>query len=245
LILGEMISDTKGQVVDSGVMVIPASAAEIQDDWYTGGLTGTGSNSVVVKNLFVPTHRFLSVPAAIDGKSPGAGLHASNLYHSAAIPALALFIATPALGMARRALQLFKERLPGRIVSYTFDEKQQEMSVTHMEVAEAATKLDVARTLLHAMVDEIEHYAKQRTVMPFERRAKARMDCAFAVRLCLESTQTLYTATGGGGLAESSPIQAAHRDLQAVNMHGLLTLKTNLEMYGRVLLGLAPNSPVI
>ena len=117
---------------------------------------GTGSNSVVVKDLFVPEHRFLSIPAAIEGKNLGANLHPTTLYHSAAVPALALFIATPALGMARRALEHFKERLPGRTVSYTFNEKQIEMATTHMEIAEAATKLDAARTLLHATVDEVE-----------------------------------------------------------------------------------------
>ena len=35
------------------------------------------------------------------------------------------------------------------------------------------------------------------------------------------------------------------RDLHAVNMHGLLNLETNLEMYGRIVLGLKPNTPLI
>jgi 3-hydroxy-9,10-secoandrosta-1,3,5(10)-triene-9,17-dione monooxygenase len=246
LLLGEMVhGNDGGEPIDSGVMLVPANDAQIQDDWYTGGLTGTGSNSVAVKDLFVPEHRFLSVPAAIESAAPGCGLHQSNLYYSAAVPVLTLFIATPALGMARRALEQFKERLPGKIVTYTFGEKQLDMPTTHMEIAEAATKLDAARTLLHASVDEIEDYAQRREPMPFARRAKARMDMAFAVRLCMESTEILYLATGGSGLAEKSAIYQAQKDLHAVNMHGLLCLKTNLEMYGRVLLGLPPNSPVI
>ena len=53
-----------------------------------------------------------------------------------------------------------------------------------MEIAEAATKLDTARTLLHALVNEFELHASKREVLPFERRAKARMDIAYAVRLC-------------------------------------------------------------
>lgn len=42
--------------------------------------------------------------------------------------------------------------------------------------------------------------------------------------------------------------EAAQRDvcdLHAINMHGLLALKTNLEMYGRALLGHVPNTPVL
>ncbi|MFN0316496.1 MAG: acyl-CoA dehydrogenase family protein [Burkholderiales bacterium] len=245
VLLGEMVMGDDDAVPDSGVMVIPTKDVNIQDDWYTGGLTGTGSNSVTVKDLFVPEHRFLSVPAAIEGKTPGAHVHGTSLYRSAAVPVLALFICSAALGMSRRALDNFIKRMPGRIVAYTFGDKQADLAVTHIEVAEAATKLDAARLLLHGMVDEVEAYANQGEQMPLERRAKARMDCAYAVRLCLESTQTLYIATGGSGLDEKSPIHLAQKDLHAINMHGLLSMKTNLEMYGRVLLGMSPNSPVV
>ena len=130
-------------------------------------------------------------------------------------------------------------------VAYTFDEKQREMPVTHLEVAEAATRIDTARLLLHSVVGEIEAWAGKREVMPLERRAKTRMDCAFAVRLCLEASEILYLASGGAGLAESSDGQLATRDLHAINLHGMLALKTNLEMYGRMLVGLPPNSPVL
>ncbi|MSQ19098.1 MAG: oxidoreductase [Betaproteobacteria bacterium] len=245
VILGELVTGDEGGVVDAGVMVIPVADIAIQDDWYVTGLTGTGSNGVVVKDIFVPEHRFLSVPAAIAGKSPGAALHQSNLYFSAPVPVLALFICSAAIGVARRGLDTFKAKLPGRTVSYTFDEKQLEMPITHIQVAEAATRIDTANLILHAMVDEIEEHAVARTEMPFVRRAKARMDCAYAVRLCLEAIEPLVLASSGSGLAESSPLQMAIRDLRGINGHGLLSLPTNAEMYGRVALGLSPNSPLI
>jgi hypothetical protein len=34
-------------------------------------------------------------------------------------------------------------------------------------------------------------------------------------------------------------------DLKAVNNHGLLNLEMNEEMYGRLLMGLEPNTPLI
>lgn len=245
LIFGATVTDDSGRAVDEAVFLLPGEQAAIQDDWYTGGLAGTGSNSVVVKDVVVPAHRVLSMPGVREGRAPGAGLHRTNLYHSAAVPALALFLCGPALGIARRALDAFIQRLPGRVVSYTFGEKQIEMPVTHLEVAEAATKLDAARLVLHAVVDEMETWANRREVMPIERRAKARMDCAYAVRLCMEATDMLYLASGGAGLTESSTIQLATRDLHAINMHGMLAMKTNLETYGRALLGLAPNTSVL
>lgn len=245
VLLGERVVDGQGNPAGEGVMLLPTADVEIKDDWYVNGLTGTGSNSVATRDVLVPRHRFLSVPDAVQGNTPGAGLHASNLYRSAFVPALALFLCGPALGMARHALDVFSGKLPGRTVAYTFNEQQIDMPVTHLEVAEAATKIDTARLVLHALVDGLEDCAARGDLMPLAMRAKARMDCAWAVRLCMEAAQTLFLAGGGAGLSIRNALQVATRDLQAVNMHGLLVLKTNLEMYGRILLGLEQNSPVI
>lgn len=245
VMLGEFVEADDGAIIDSGIMLVPTKDIAIQDDWYVSSLTGTGSNSVVAKDVFVPEHRFISVPKIIEGDTPGVGKHRSNLYYSAAVPALALFICSPAVGMARHALDGFVSKLPNKVVSYTFDEKQRDMPMTHMQIADAATKLDAGNLVLHSMIDEIEHYAAQRVPMPFVRRAKARMDCAYAVRLCLESVEAILYAAGGSALSETNEVQLAARDVRGVNAHGLLNLQVNQEMYGRAVLGLPPNSPVI
>jgi hypothetical protein len=55
----------------------------------------------------------------------------------------------------------------------------------------------------------------------------------------------LFINGGASGLALDKPLQRASRDLHAINMHGLLLLDVNAEAYGRILLGLEPNSPLI
>ena len=82
-------------------------------------------------------------------------------------------------------------------------------------------------------------------MMDFGKRARVRADCAWAVRQCLEAVEILYLASGGSGIADASSLGRAWRDLHAVNMHGLLNLQTNMEMYGRIVLGLKPNTPLI
>ena len=244
-ILGALATNPATGKEDSALMLVPRRDFTVKEDWVVTGLSGTGSNSVVVADAFVPEHRVLWMSAAGEGRAPGASLHASPLYRSAMVPVLALFISSPAIGMARHALKAFIERLPGRVVAYTFGEKQRDMAITHIQLAEAATRIDMAQTMLHAMIDEIEHYAAAGALMPLVRRAKARMDCAQAVRLCLEAVETLHYASGGSALSETNEIQLAARDIRAANMHGVLHLETTREMYGRALLGLPPSSPVI
>ena len=103
----------------------------------------------------------------------------------------------------------------------------------------------MARLLLHKCADDIEEAAGQGGLMEFTARARVRMDCAHAVRECLAAVELLFLACGGSGIGEANPVQRAWRDLHAINMHGLLTLETNQEMYGRVVLGLTPNTPLI
>ena len=99
--------------------------------------------------------------------------------------------------------------------------------------------------MLHRAVDDIEAAAAAGAIMAPVERARIRMDCAHAVRQCLEAVDTLFLAGGGSGLAEANPIQRAWRDLHAINMHGALALEVNQEMFGRMLLGLPPNTTLI
>ena len=193
----------------------------------------------------MPRHRYLSLPGMIAGKAPGAAAHEGSLYQCAAVPVLALAITPAALGMAEGALGSFTERLPGREIAYTEREIQIDSPTTHRQVADAATRIHVARLLLHRAADDIEAAAGKGETMAFALRARVRMDCAHAVRECLNAVEILFLACGGSGIGEANPVQRAWRDLHAVNMHGLLTLETNQEMYGRVILGLKPNTPLI
>jgi 3-hydroxy-9,10-secoandrosta-1,3,5(10)-triene-9,17-dione monooxygenase len=245
LFLGAAVNDASGEPVDEADLLVPIADITIKDDWNVVGLRGTGSCSVVAEDVFVPAHRYLSLPAAIMGEAPGMELHDGWLYRSAAVPVLALALAPPALGAADTAMEAFKERLPDRTVAYTQAEVQIDMPTTHMQAAKAATKIGIARLLLYRCADEIRAAAEAGQEMPLVERARVRMDCAQAVRECLEAVQILYLASGGSGIHEASPLGRAWRDLHAINMHGLLTIETNLEMYGRVLLGLEPNTPLI
>jgi 3-hydroxy-9,10-secoandrosta-1,3,5(10)-triene-9,17-dione monooxygenase len=245
LLLGAALRDGKSEVIDEADVLVPVSAVTIKDDWNVTGLRGTGSCTVVAKDVHIPNHRYLSLRGLIGGETPGATLHDGSLYKSAAVPVLTLALTPSALGIAQGALEAFKQRLPGREVAYTEREVQIEMPVTHLQVAEAATKIDVAEALIYRCADEIEAAAERGEMMEFSKRARVRADCAWAVRQCLEAVEIMYLASGGSGIADTSALGRAWRDLHAINMHGLLNLQTNMELYGRIVLGLKPNTPLI
>ena len=245
VILGASIVDATGAVVDEGDFLIPVGEVEVRDDWDVVGLTASGSNSVTAKNVLVPAHRYLSMRAAMAGENPGAGMHAGSLYKAPVVPVLALALAPPALGIAEGALEEFMRRLPGKTVAYTQNEVQLEMPTTHMQVGQAAIKIETARTLLQRVAMDLDAAAGSGGHLDLRRRAAMRMEISYAVRLCMEAVEGLMLASGGSGIAAGNPIQRAWRDLHAINMHGLMGLETNLEMYGRIVLGLPQNTPLI
>src|SRR3546814_10347061 len=96
--------------------------------------------------------------------------------------------------------------------------KQESWTVTHLQVAEARTRIDIAQMLLRRVADAIDAHARSGREMPIVERGRARADCAWAVRQCLEAVETLYIASGGSGLAAGNPLQLAQQGLHAVNM---------------------------
>jgi alkylation response protein AidB-like acyl-CoA dehydrogenase len=239
------IKGDDGAVVDEIVLLVRAKEAEILDDWHVVGLRGSGSNSVTVKDVFVPQHRTVGAAQFLGVDPPSSRAKTTPVYRSAMSPLLTLVLAAPALGLARSALEDFQERIPGRSIPYTFYGKQSEAAVTHLRAGEAALKIDAAGALARAVADEVDDAARRDAPVSVQDRMRLRAQSAYVSRLSLEAAETLYLAAGGSAISEKSALQRICRDLHAANLHGLACFDTNVETYGRVLLGLEPNTYMV
>jgi len=162
----------------------------------------------------------------------------------APVPVLALALTGAAVGLARQALEDFPALIKGKTIAYTADSKF-DHPATHIELAEAVIKIDEGEMLLYRTADGIDEAAQNGTEIPFLTRARMRLDCAEGVRRLLEGVEILFELSGASGIRTSSPLTRAVADLRVINQHGLLDIRTNREMYGRVHLGLEPNTPLI
>src|SRR3546814_16710003 len=102
--VGIPVVDESGEVIDQGLALIPMSELGIEDTWYVAGMRGTASNTLVAEEVFVPSHRILSVPAAVGGNY--ATEHTDEaLYRSAFVPVLALVLETGRASCRERVCQ--------------------------------------------------------------------------------------------------------------------------------------------
>jgi 3-hydroxy-9,10-secoandrosta-1,3,5(10)-triene-9,17-dione monooxygenase len=245
LLLGAEVFDEAGEKIDEGDFAIPADDLERLDDWHVAGLAGTGSNSVRAKDVVAPAHRYISLPALLEGQTPAfARSDTPSVHRCQAGPALEMFIATSALGAARRSLEEFLKNVPGKRVMYT-SHIAHEWSALQIALGQAASMIEAAELIFYRAADDVDHYARRGEKMPMALRGRIRLDICTVPRLCRDAVQKLLTIGGAAGLSLKSAIQLNFRNLQATTMHGLLLEEAGAEIYGRVLLGLDPGSGVI
>lgn len=235
-VLGVPLTDDAGAVVDQGLVLVPAASLTVEDVWHVAGMRGTASNCLAGTDVFVPQHRVISVPAAIEGSYP-TPFKDEALYRSALVPVLTLVLAGPQLGMGRAALELVLEKAAKKPISYTFFETQAESVAFQLQMAEAATKIDVATLLCHRAAADIDDAAARGEYPDFRTRARVRADTGYAVQNVVDALTVLMNAHGAGGFAEVSPLQRIWRDVNVAARHAVVSPTVGYEVYGKALLG--------
>ncbi|MFE6933035.1 acyl-CoA dehydrogenase family protein [Streptomyces sp. NPDC057699] len=236
--LGIPVVDGTGQQTDQGAALIPMDELTVEDTWYVAGMRGTGSNTLVADEVFVPSHRILSVTRAVQGHYPTEHKD-ETLYRSAFVPVLALVLAGPQAGLAQAGMDVVTASLAkGRGISYTFYERADESPSTQIQLAEAAQLIDTARLHLMRAAEDIDTWAASETYMPFGTRARVRMDTGYVARRSREALDLLLSIQGAGSFAEANPLQRIWRDQETGSRHAVINPAIAGELYGRALLGI-------
>lgn len=221
---------------------IPLKELEIVDDWYTSGLRGSGSVSTVARDVFVPAERVLKMRPVLQQQYSSVLNADSPIFRAPLLPTACATVSATVLGLAKAAKEAFFERLPGRKITYTDYTQQSEAPLTHLQVAEATVKIDEAGFHAHRAADLVDAKTATGEEWTLEERARVRLDLGATCQRAKEAVDILATASGGSSIYSSVPIQRIERDIRTLNLHAVMHPNTNLELYGRILCGLGPNT---
>jgi len=212
-------------------LLIPREDFEIIDDWYTVGLKGTGSKTIVVNDAFIPEYRTLSNADIETGTSPGAQIHAHPMYSAISSANFTAAMAAPALAAAYGFLNTFEERLKTK--SSNIDDG---LTVNMARYAQAVAQVDAAYAVT---LQNANRFARKHARdVGVEERAKCRRDQAFTAQTCRKTVNYLYEECGGSGLFESSELQRFWRDTNGAAAHHGLTWDWQAVAWSRTILGL-------
>lgn len=232
VLLGGLVLDADGNVVDFKTFLVPRDKYEIVDVWNVVGLRGTGSNDIVVEETFIPEEFTLSMSDTGRCFGPGQEINDSELYR---LPFHSLFtttIATPIVGMAQGAYTEHVEMQRSRVRAAYAGEKASSDPFAAVRIARAGSEIDAAWALLMVNLREEQAHIQKGEKIPLSLRLRVRRDQVLGTQRALDAIDSLFEASGGRALAEGTFLQRAWRDAHAGRVHAANDPERALKMYG-------------
>jgi 3-hydroxy-9,10-secoandrosta-1,3,5(10)-triene-9,17-dione monooxygenase len=234
--------DDRGKT-DSLFAVVPLDECTIVDSWHTTGLSGTGSNDIILENVFVPDHRIVDMAELRGGASPGSAVNPGYLYRLPQRATFSFNLVGTAIGAARGAVQSVIAELKTRITVQGVN--LTDLSSVQLRIAEAEAELAAAYALVARNRDEIIRNGKANRLPSAEDRPRYRRDNAYATRLCVQAVDRIYPITGGRGIAAANAVNRAWRDVHAVSHHIALTWDVSASTAGALAVGAQNPDPLL
>jgi alkylation response protein AidB-like acyl-CoA dehydrogenase len=214
---------------------LPREQVTVHDTWNVSGLRGTGSCEFEVAEAFVPTkhtHSFLA-PVPVQ---PGI------VYRLPHVSVFAWTVASVPLGIARGAIEAFKEIATQKTRAGT-SSVMREREIIQGLTGRVETLHAAARTLLAKAMTDLEEAATGTDMTALiQARLRLRTAATYAAETAVQIATMLTAEAGAISIFESSPLERAVRDIHAAAKHIAMSPSVYTTA-GRVELGLDPGVP--
>ncbi|GAA1772066.1 flavin-dependent monooxygenase [Nocardioides hankookensis] len=232
VLLGGLVFNDENQVVDFKTFLVPRENYTINDVWHMVGLSGTGSNDIVVEDVFVPDAFTLSMGDTGRCFGPGQEQNTSDLYK---LPFHSIFtgtITTPIIGMAAGAYAEHVDMQQKRVRAAYLGEKASLDPFAAVRIAKASSEIDAAWALLVNNIREEQAHVAKGEKIPLGLRLRVRRDQVLGTQRAIDAIDSLFEASGGRALAQGTYLQRAWRDAHAGRVHAANDPERALQMYG-------------
>lgn len=238
------VHDEQGEFIGTAQFAVPRDEVTEEDTWFVAGLAASDSRTVVADNVFVPEHRMLRHDTAMSGV--GATENAQG-FRSAFVASLSVWLIGPQLGIAEAVYDLVSEKAQSKGIAYTAYEVQADSTAVQLRIAKARLQIDTALSFARSIGDTLDAYAERGESPDVLTRTRMRAETGWITENLQAAVDSLLTVHGSAAFALTNPIQRHWRDLEVAARHALILGDVGYEMYGRALLGRAPDavSPLI
>ncbi len=215
-------------------LVLPIADVVVDDVWYTSGMRATGSNAVVVHDVFVPSHRTIPSAALLFG---GDHLEGNGLAGLPVPQLLALMAAAPAVGAAEAAVALYRQRMVDRVLAHSIGDRARDQPVMQARLGSilgmlAALRANWDRSIARLVAVDEAH------PVTLDERIDLRLAAAHIVRSAREIMTTVGDCGGASLYFSGSPFQRLQRDVETLKGHVIFDWDRITEIAGRNALGL-------
>jgi alkylation response protein AidB-like acyl-CoA dehydrogenase len=236
LTAGVMVRRDAQDAGERFLMVIPAAAAELHDNWKVAGLEATGSGDFSVREHFVPA-AFAWNPATAAPRRGGAlyrlGMPAFVTYEHVAF----------ALGVSRKAIDAATDLAQSTSRGFAIPSSLATRPSFQGLLGEAEVRWRLLRAGALDLFEAAWTKVSGGTTLSRREQAELRSAATHATETAVEIATALFRAAGGSALYRSHVLQRCFRDINAGAQH-LMVSEAAYERLGQIVLGFPDVDPM-
>lgn len=214
--------------------MLPIEEVTVLDTWFVDGLAGTGSNDIVLDDVFIPEHRTVDFEEMRAGRGAGGKLHENLIYRAPVDVLLNISSSMPAIATARKSVADFSDQIKKKASLGPTGERVIKLA-SQVRLAEAELDVYTAEMLLRLAAEETERLTLNGHEFTGEERIRIRSRIAHAVHLSRKAVQTIFEGSGSSAHLLDNPLQRRVRDVSMLASHAVYDRDASLELWGKVL----------
>jgi alkylation response protein AidB-like acyl-CoA dehydrogenase len=240
---GVVLEDYDGPVVPGiNMCYLPMDSMTIQDSWYVSGMQGTGSDTAIADNVFLPDGQMVLMnerAGQIDPTKRHFGAPSDLL---PAVPVVRTTGIAQLIGAVEAMLEIVSAESGKKPVLTTFITPRTNSGAYMRDLGEAAAMIDTAKLILFDLTGKLDRIGAGEE-FTIEEKAKHRAAGAQMIELVHAASESLMFQAGSSAFALDKPINRYWRDVSMATRHIQNIPTIGYEIYGRNLGGADPISP--
>ena len=235
-----LAGETGPASVAFGFIPVDAPGFSIKDTWHVAGVAGSGSNTTVLEDVFVPAHMIASPVADIRNAWMSEDLiePRDRWVDEVSVP---LGVIAPSIGAVEAMAGLVTTGINKKTVTHWQYPVQSDSQVLLEQLGLARMEIESAWLHLERAAAVNDVIAQQRAATSHE-KARGQADCGYATNLMRSAADRLMNIAGSSAFATASPLQRFWRDVSVGTRHAFLNANASLELYGRMYAGKPSNN---
>ena len=219
VLLGAVVPPaTQDGAPDMRTFLLPRRDYRIEDSWHVFGLKATGSQDIVVEDVFVPEHR---THRGVDGflcANPGQAENDAAMYRMPWAQLFVRLVSTASLGGARGAVRAALDIAKSRVSTNTGKASKSDPVLLHA-IADAHAQIDEMEVVLKRNFESMLQSVDAGNEVAMDQRTLYRYQSSTVVARCAALVDRLMPLLGGRAIYLSSPIVRFWLDLNAARAH--------------------------
>ncbi len=235
---GVVLEGYEGPVVPGiSMCYIPFSDLTIKDSWYVTGMQGTGSDTSIAKDVFIPEGQMVLMDeraGQIDRTKRHFGAPSDLL---PVVPVVRTTGIAQLIGAAEAMLEIVRDEAGKKPVLTTLIGPRTQSGAYMRDLGEAAAMIDTAKLILFHLVGDFDRVGLTDSELTLDEKARHRAQCAQMIKLVHSASESLMFLAGSSAFSLDKPISRYWKDVSMGLRHIQNIPTIGYEIYGRNIAG--------